>query len=106
MRPRDEARHFRCRAERCELRLLVDFVPYSVMSSAFHTMVVSAVQRMVAKFILKATAVFGAALTGRHQIQAKSIAPCRRKRAAVQVEVEVRVGLSVDPVAAVREGEG
>ena len=101
-RPWDKARHFRRRAERRMLRLLEDFVPYSVMPSTFHPVVVPAMKRVIAELVLEATAVFGATLSGRHQLQAKAIAHRRGERTAVEVEVERRVGLCVNPVSFMR----
>ena len=105
LRTWDETRHFRCWAERGELRLLENFVPNSVMPAAFHPVIVTAVKSVIAEFVQVPGAVVGAAFTRSEELKTEAISHRRSERPGVEVEVEERRGLGVDPVTCVRESE-
>ena len=88
------------------MRLKKNFVPNSVVLSCPYAVVVAAVHRMVAKRVLLSIAVQSSAFGGRHERKAEAITHDRRKGPRVQVEVERRRRVSVDPITRVLAVEG
>ena len=66
-RTRDETGHFLLRVKRCKLRLREDFVPNAVMTASFHSMVVAAVESMIAIFVKEMGTLGRAAIGGGHE---------------------------------------
>ena len=101
-RSRNKPWHFLLRVHGGGLGFSEDFVPESVVATPFKAVVVMAVEGVVAQRILDDVAGVGAALLFQKERDTETVAHGGAEGAGIQVEIEVRGGEGIEPVAGVR----
>ena len=87
------------------MRFFVDEVANAVMSTAFHPVIVLAVESVVSKSVLLPAAVVGTAVSRFQKREPEAIPHGHPKRTRVHIEAERWRGDSIKPVASVRKSE-